>query len=155
MCHFFRFPLMLEICRTKEDCRRQREWACGRVITYCASQQGIIFIECQLETVQHLARDWPWYKKKIRISRKYCGSFTAWTCLAFQRRMGYLQDIMISCSTPFSARKRFYQLSRFSHQGQSHLTQFHYVCRLQITREHLVRKRPDGQTGKRSRPQGN
>lgn len=62
---------------------------------------------------------------------------------------------MISCHVPVPAKKRFYHLSRFHTRVSLTWLCFLCVCRSQIVREHLVRKRPDGQAGKWSSPWGN
>lgn len=62
---------------------------------------------------------------------------------------------MISCKAPFPAKKRFYHLSRFHTRAGLTWLHFSCVCRSQIVMEHLVKKRPDGQAGKRSSPPGN
>lgn len=59
---------------------------------------------------------------------------------------------MISCNAPFPAKKRFYHLPRFHTRVRLTWLNFPCVCRSQIVTEHLVRKRPDGQSGKWSSP---
>lgn len=60
---------------------------------------------------------------------------------------------MIFCNAPFPAKKRFYHLSRFHTRVSLTWLHFPCVCRSQIVREHLVRKRPDGHAGKCPAPE--